>query len=138
MAQTHWLSFIVPILLLALMASVVGRIVVRRSAMRSVGQSSSAANGSGNAYRTLYRTRDGAADYGFSIERCGGEYRVYITRQPAYGRRDTSLDATHRLRDGGRYYVCWTRPIRSVEDAKAVARAWAESTQRYVRSGQRF
>ena len=88
--------------------------------------------------KTTYRTCDGAADYGFSIERSGGEYRIYITRQPAYGRRDTSLHATHRLCDGRRYYVCWTRPIRSVEDAKAVARAWAESTQRYVRSGQRF
>lgn len=87
-----------------------------------------------------YRTRDGRADYGFSIERQGNNtYRAYIASQPSYGSRATGPHDTHRLTDsGGRTYVCWTRPLRSEADARAVAAAWADATQEYIRTGGGF
>ncbi len=91
------------------------------------------------AFSTWYRTRDGGADYAFSIERkSNGDHRVYITSQPSYRGRNTSMDATHRLVDSQGYYVCWTRTLNSLEDAKSVAAAWADKTQNYIRTGRRF
>jgi len=84
-----------------------------------------------------YRTKDGLADYGFSFERQpNGEWRAYIVSMPSYGRRNTSLHVTHRLRDNGRYYVCWSEPLRSLEDAKKVAALWADLTQEYIKTGR--
>lgn len=87
-----------------------------------------------------YRTRDGRADYGFSVERqSDGMYRPYITSQPNYGSRSTGAHETHRLTgSGGRKYVCWDRPLRSEEEANNVAALWADATQNYIRAGQRF
>ena len=86
-----------------------------------------------------YRTRDGRADYAFSFERQGnGTYRIYIEDQPSYGSRVSSLHATHRLFDRGRYYVCWAGVLRTEAQARQVAALWADSTQRYIRFGTRF
>jgi hypothetical protein len=87
-----------------------------------------------------YRTRDGLAFYSFSIEeRSGGRYRSYIVGQPDYGSRATDAHSTHRHWDAsGRAYVCWSRPITSEQDALRVSAAWADATQEYIKSGQRF
>lgn len=86
-----------------------------------------------------YRTKDGRADYKFSIEQHPSDgYRVFIDGQPSYGFRDSSAHATHRLSDGSRKYVCWTQPIRSETDARKVAAAWADATQEYIKTGRRF
>ncbi len=94
----------------------------------------------GGAGIIYYRTRDGRADYAFSIERHGNNtYRAYIVSQPSYGSRDTGPHETHRLTDSaGRQYVCWTRPLRSEADARGVAAAWADASQEYIRTGQGF
>lgn len=86
-----------------------------------------------------YRTKDGKADYGFSIERqTTGSYIIYIVSQPNYGSRDTSMHATHRLGGGDRRYVCWAGTLNTEEEARQVAALWADSTQEYIRSGRRF
>ncbi len=86
-----------------------------------------------------YRTKDGRADYGFSIERQpDGSYRAYIVSHPSYGRRDTSLHVTHRLQDGSRYYVCWTNRLETEQQARQVAALWADATQEYIKHGRRF
>ncbi len=87
-----------------------------------------------------YRTRDGRADYGFSIERQpDGSYRPYITAQPGYGTRSSGPHETHRLTGpGGRKFVCWDRLLHSEAAARKVAAMWADATQRYIRSGERF
>lgn len=87
-----------------------------------------------------YRTRDGLAFYSFSIEqRPGGRYRSYVVAQPGYGSRATDAHSTHRHWDAsGRRYVCWSRPITSEQDALRVSAAWADATQEYIKSGQRF
>jgi hypothetical protein len=86
-----------------------------------------------------YRTKDGLADYGFSFEcQRDGTIRAYISSQPSYGSRDSSLHATHRLSDAGRHYICWTDPLWSEEAARQVAALWADSTQEYIKTGRRF
>ena len=95
--------------------------------------------GQTQAYRD-YRTDDGTGtDYRFSFEKQrNGGWRVYIERQPGYGGRADDTITTHRLSDGRRKYVCWSRRIDTFEQAKGVARAWADATQRYIRDGTRF
>ena len=84
-----------------------------------------------------YRTKDGRADFGFSFEReSDGTWRAYIQSMPDYGSRDTSLHTTHRLRSGGRYYVCWDSPLNSEREARSVAALWADLTQKYIRTGR--
>lgn len=87
-----------------------------------------------------YRTKDGRADYGFSFEReTSGEWRAYIVSQPSYQGRDTGMHPTHRLYNtAGRPYVCWTTTLRSEHEARQVARTWADKTQNYIKTGQRF
>ena len=90
-------------------------------------------------FKTNYRTKDGNANYGFSIERLSnGNYRVYIDGQPSYGSRNTGFESTHRLSDGGRHYVCWTGALKTLSEAKHVAARWADNTQQYIKSGRRF
>jgi hypothetical protein len=104
-------------------------------------QSRSAAAGSSlnghTGNRTIYyRTNDGRADYGFSLERqTDGSLRPYITSMPSYGSRDTGLHTTHRLSEGNRYYVCWSRSLHSEQEVKDVVSLWADLTQTYIRTG---
>jgi hypothetical protein len=107
------------------------------SASRSGGDSSATpASGASVVY---YRTRDGKADYGFSFEReAGGVWRAYIVSGPPYGTRCSGLHETHRLKEGSRYYVCWTDALESEDAARQVAALWADATQEYIRTGTRF
>ncbi|MDZ5455320.1 hypothetical protein [Azohydromonas lata] len=91
--------------------------------------------------KVIYRTKDGRADYAFSLERqADGEVRAYITSQPNYAGRDNSGHATHRYTDlrDDRRYICWDGSLRTEDDAKKVAAAWADRTQEYIRSGKGF
>jgi hypothetical protein len=91
-----------------------------------------------SGHKANYRTTDGSADYRFSFEeRWNGRWRIYIDQQPSYRGRADDAHSTHRLSDG-RQYVCWTKSIRSLEDAKRVAAIWADKTQRYIRTGSDF
>ncbi len=88
-------------------------------------------------YRSMYRQ----LDYKFSFESRGdGSWRIYIQSQPGYGARESGFHATHRLRDesDGRLYVCWTNPIKTLEDGKSVAKLWADKTEKYILFGERF
>jgi hypothetical protein len=86
-----------------------------------------------------YRTQDGEAFYSFSIEeQPGGNFRSYIAAQPGYGYRSSDAHSTHRHWDGGRPYVCWSKPVTSEHDALRVSAAWADATQQYIKNGQRF
>ena len=83
-----------------------------------------------------YRTSDGRADYRFIFEeQPDATWRAYIEDQPSYRDRAADSHSTHRLSDGGRKYVCWTTPLRSLEEAKQVAALWADKTQEYIRTG---
>jgi hypothetical protein len=87
----------------------------------------------------FYRTADGRADYHFSFEQqSDGTWRVYILSAVDYRGRLSDCYSTHRLNDGNRQYICWTTPISKETDARAIAAAWADKTQRYIRFGEAF
>ena len=85
-----------------------------------------------------YRTRDGLADYGFSIEFQPKEgWRVYIIFDPFHG-GDNSLHFPYQALENGRRYVDWRAKLDSLGDARTVAALWAELTQHYwYAQGQR-
>lgn len=59
-------------------------------------------------------------------------WRAYIRSQPSYRDRPTDDHSTHRYRDRqGHRFVCWTQPLRTLRDAKAVAHYWADCTDVY-------
>ncbi len=90
-------------------------------------------------YRSNYRTSDGETDYCFSFEeQSDGTWLPFIKHQPSYRGRATDAHSTHRLSKWGRKYVCWTRSLRSLDEAKQVAALWADATQRYIRTGSGF
>lgn len=88
-------------------------------------------------FEVIYRTRDGAADYGFSIEGPDDDRRIFILNQPSYWDRDESAHPTHRLGDE-RKYICWDGKILSLRDALAIAARWADCTQVYIATGRQF
>lgn len=87
----------------------------------------------------IYRTRDGEADYAFSLEQLtDGTWRAYIRQQPGYRGRPSDAHSTHRFGLGVRPYVCWSEPLRTLDDALNVARAWSERTQDYIKYSRSF
>jgi hypothetical protein len=83
-----------------------------------------------------YITSNGSV-YEFSFEtQADGTLRAYIVVQPSYGEKAASLPATGRIRDSsGRYYISWTKPLHQISEAKTVAAAWANRTDRYIYTG---
>lgn len=101
--------------------------------------SNNARRGTTSMHRAYYRTRDGEADYRFSFrQQSDGTWRAYVLQQPGYRGRSDGAHVTHRLRDANGHYICWTGPLRSLEEAKNVAAAWANRTQEYIATGRRF
>ena len=88
-------------------------------------------------YKNIRYRATGGVDYVFSFEwvTSANSWRAYIVSQPGYGNRPTGAHDTHRLSDG-RTYVCWDRPLPTAVDARNVAAAWAEATQRYIATGR--
>lgn len=76
--------------------------------------------------------------YEFKIKERIDGYRIYILRSPSYGKQLTDCQSTHRYISGKKYYICWSTPIVRLCDAEAIARTWAEYTQNYIQTGQRF
>ncbi|MEA2959354.1 MAG: hypothetical protein QOJ58_5183 [Alphaproteobacteria bacterium] len=85
-----------------------------------------------------YRTRDGLADYGFSIEfQPDIGWRVYIIFHPFHHGNDNSLQLPYKsTNDDGRRYVDWPSKLDSLGEAKTVAELWAELIQPYLRIQQ--
>lgn len=83
-----------------------------------------------------YRTQDGLADYGFSIEyQLDVGWRVYIIFEPFHQGHNDSLKLPYQSIDGDkRRYVDWSPKLDSLGEARTVAGLWAEVTQRYQRT----
>lgn len=92
--------------------------------------------------RVVYFASDGyglpSREYHFDYRKVNGAWRAYILKMPALNGRSSSSSATHRLSDGNMRYVCWNRPIRTLQDCQTVSRAWADNLQRYIATGQTF
>jgi hypothetical protein len=74
--------------------------------------------------------------YVFSYEFAGGTWRIYIQSQPDYCGRASDGASTHRYGVGSRPYICWSKPLGSLREARAVAALWVECTEQYVLSGR--
>lgn len=85
-----------------------------------------------------YRSRNGRSHYEFDIRKLSDGYRIYIVSQPGYRLRDRGSHATHRLTDHRGSYVCWTGTLTTFKDARTVAIAWAECTEKYILRGTPF
>jgi hypothetical protein len=85
-----------------------------------------------------YRTRDGLADYGFSIEfQPDVGWRVYIIFQPFQQSHEDSRDLPYQSTDDkGRCFVDWPGKLASLGEAKTVAGLWAELAERHLRIQQ--
>jgi len=88
-------------------------------------------------YKNIRYRATGSVDYVFTFEwvASANTWRAYIVSQPGYGERPQGALDTHRLNDG-RTYICWDSPLRTAVDARNVAAAWAEATQRYIATGR--
>ncbi|MGH3785241.1 MAG: hypothetical protein ACRDRG_01525 [Pseudonocardiaceae bacterium] len=82
-----------------------------------------------------YRTQDGLADYGFSIEfQPGIGWRVYVMFDSFPQGQNDSLQLPYQsFDDKGRRYVDWQSELNSLGDARTVAELWAELAERYQR-----
>jgi hypothetical protein len=83
-----------------------------------------------------YRTRDGLADYGFSIEPQSHDgWRVYIIFRPFRCASNDPLQLPYQSVDNkGRCYVNWPSRLDSLGEAKTVAGLWAELVEPYRRA----
>lgn len=55
----------------------------------------------------------------FTYRKKGSSWRAYFNGNPP--------SRSHVLRDGDGYYVCWNKPLRTMEEAQRVARRWMET-----------
>ena len=82
-----------------------------------------------------YRTQDGLADFGFSIEfRPDRGWRVYIIFDSFHQRNNDSYKLPYQSVEDGRRYVDWSPKLGSLGEARTVAALWAELAQRYQRT----
>lgn len=90
-------------------------------------------------YTYLAQYGSQAQQYRFFICKISYNYRIYLEEIPDYRGRNRDLQIVHCYMDiQNRPYLCWTEPIRSIEDAKKIARAWADRTQTYICTGISF
>lgn len=80
-----------------------------------------------------YRTQDGLADYGFSIEfQPDAGWRAYIIFQSFHqGHDDSRRFPYEAIHGNGRRYVDWSARLNSLGEARTVAALWAELIHRY-------
>ena len=79
-----------------------------------------------------YRTQDGRADYGFSIEfQPDKGWRIYIVFDPFQESAGSNTQLPYQAFDHERRYVDWPPKLDNLGDARTVAELWAELAQRY-------
>lgn len=92
------------------------------------------------SYIAEYRTRSGRSYFRWEFEwQKNGEIRAYILRAPGYGNRPAGGHTTHRYTDeAGDCYICYDPMPTNWDDAVAIAKEWAERTERYILYSQEF
>jgi len=88
-----------------------------------------------------YRTKDGKAYFEFRFVDVGSKIEIDIGQMPSYSNRSQNPHKTHRLpssRGGERICVGDESAVKTLSEAKKIARAWAEQTWRYINAGIPF
>jgi len=69
----------------------------------------------------------------------GTVWRAFIIDNPSYRSRSTLSCRTHRIGTiTGKYYICWDRAVKELEQMIEISKMWAEVTARYIDTGERF
>jgi hypothetical protein len=90
-------------------------------------------------YVGTYRTKSGRFHFRWSFEQQpNGDVRAYITDSPTYQERKTDCHSTHRYGLGARPYICYEPPPQNLKGSIAVAKEWAERTEKYILYGEAF
>ena len=89
-------------------------------------------------HRFSYKASNGRSRFTFDLCRLRSGWRIYIRRQPSYGRRPATAHISHRLTDDHGRFVCWRGALKTKAEAEAVARLWAEKTVEYIATGTTF
>jgi len=90
--------------------------------------------------RLDYFTGDRSMQFDFVFMHCDDGWRAYIINEIDYGYKDDSGQATHRNHFPGDTYkhICWNTRLNTLDEAKAVASAWADITALYLRTNLSF
>lgn len=85
---------------------------------------------------TRHRQRDNW--FQFQYKQVGDVWRIYILRMPSLAGRSGDLHLTHRHTDGRRYWICYDPEPRTLQDAQAITRGWADRELEYITTGVPF
>ena len=90
-------------------------------------------------YRLTYKAARARTKFEFELRQLpDAGWRVYILKQPSYGRRHVTAHTSHRLSDENGRFVCWRGVLKTKEEAAAVARLWADRTAEFIATGNLF
>lgn len=91
-------------------------------------------------YTVYARTGYNGADnrYVFTIKKLPSGYRCYIDRTPSYRGRSTDMNTIHYKVDNRGKYICFTKNITYLAQAKTLCDQWSNLTQRYIETGRTF
>lgn len=97
-------------------------------------------SGSDDTYAVYAETGYNNADnrYEFTLKRLPSGYRCYIDRTPSYGGRSVSMHIAHYLTDSRGKYICYTKDLSHIEQARTLCNQWSNLTQRYIETGRTF
>ena len=85
-------------------------------------------------YRVDYRGRSYEFKFLYTYTFAQG-YRAYISEAPSYSGRSTGGGVTHRNKDGDRFFICWSKRIRTEKQMNAVVDLWCRATVMYIVNG---
>jgi len=87
--------------------------------------------------RLQYRSSDDSLTFDFVFWHLSQDegWRIYIINRIDYGSHAYGSHSAHWLHDNGDTYpyICWAGKINTLEQAKAVASLWADTTALYVK-----
>lgn len=93
------------------------------------------------SFTDTYRTECGNYFFTFRFQQVGDHYEIDIVEMPSYGAQDTDPHRIHRISSSrGGYRICFgdESVVSSPAEARKWAKAWAELTMNYIRSGIHF
>lgn len=92
--------------------------------------------------RTNYRSRDGSMDFDLYFQKYNDAvgWRVYIINKVNYKSRSKGASTVHRLHESGETYdyICWSKKLNTLAEAKSVAALWCDATAEYINTGGNF
>ena len=77
-------------------------------------------------------------EYRFNYKKVDSSWRAYILQMPDLMGRNSSGFSTHRMWDGDKPYVCWTKKVDSLRDIQTISKLWADNIQEYIATGKIF